>query len=158
MSGARRLDVVGLRLGGVVAAGLAARDGSVDSLVLWDPLTSGSAWVREVEEVTRESVAAGSSPEAPLEFGRHVVSGRFLDQLRAVSPHVYDGELARRVLHLVTGDPDEVDELDAALEHVEGREFEHLPEPVPWVEDVSIWAGQIPARTLERVVTWLEDP
>jgi pimeloyl-ACP methyl ester carboxylesterase len=157
MSGVQRLDVVGLRLGGVVAGGLAARDRGVDRLVLWDPVTSGSAWVREVEEPAREPVPVGASPEGTLEFDRHVVSSRFLDQLRAISPQVYDRELAHHVLHLVTGDPEDPDELASTLEHVEGRQFEHLPEPIPWVEDVSIWAGQIPARTLARIVAWLEE-
>ena len=46
-SGAAQICLVGLRLGGTVAAAWAARHGGADSLILWSPHVDGESFLRE---------------------------------------------------------------------------------------------------------------
>ncbi len=46
-SGCARVGLAGMRIGATLAAEAAARDGGVDTLVLWDPCVSGKAFVSE---------------------------------------------------------------------------------------------------------------
>lgn len=51
MSGTQRVTLVGLRLGGTLAAEVAPRLGKgIDKIVLWDPIVSGLAYVRELND------------------------------------------------------------------------------------------------------------
>jgi pimeloyl-ACP methyl ester carboxylesterase len=50
-TGLRRISVVGLRLGGALAARACAQGLKVRDLVLWDPVISGRAYLRQLEAV-----------------------------------------------------------------------------------------------------------
>jgi uncharacterized protein len=50
------LSLIGLRFGALLAALHAARDGAVDSIVLWDPVVSGTAYVRQLRAMHRQEV------------------------------------------------------------------------------------------------------
>ena len=45
MTGSARVHLVGMRLGGLLAALVTARRSDVDQLVLWDPITQGTDWL-----------------------------------------------------------------------------------------------------------------
>jgi pimeloyl-ACP methyl ester carboxylesterase len=69
-SGAIKLALVGLRLGGTLAATFAAERGDVDSLVLWSPYVSGAAFVAENTKLHKlyariEPQMAGAPPSPP---------------------------------------------------------------------------------------------
>lgn len=150
VSGVPTPDLVGLRLGGYLAARHAAEFGDVGRVVLWDPVVDGRSWMAEVPGSTSLAVA---DPDAAPEFGRFAVSDRFLQQVEAIDRSAYEVDLAPAVLQLVTtADPPPP---SASLAGLAGVEFEHFPQPLPWVVDVAVWAGQIPARTLDRIVEWL---
>ncbi|HEV2130119.1 MAG TPA: alpha/beta fold hydrolase, partial [Longimicrobiaceae bacterium] len=53
-SGAGRLCLAGLRLGGTLATLAATARGGVDSLVLWDPVASGRAYLDELRALQAE--------------------------------------------------------------------------------------------------------
>lgn len=49
LAGIRRVAIVGMRLGGVLAVRAAARDGKIRDVVLWDPIVSGPTYLRELD-------------------------------------------------------------------------------------------------------------
>jgi pimeloyl-ACP methyl ester carboxylesterase len=51
--GAPSVSLVGMRMGALLAAVAAARDGAVEDVVLWDPTASGRAFVREQSALHR---------------------------------------------------------------------------------------------------------
>ena len=68
-SGARTIDLFGLRLGGTLALLHAAERGDVDSLVVWNPCVSGAGFISEVTRLHRmylriEPQMAGAVPPA----------------------------------------------------------------------------------------------
>jgi alpha-beta hydrolase superfamily lysophospholipase len=111
-SGARSTALVGLRLGATLAFAYAAESGDVDSLVLWSPCASGSAFVTEVTRLHKmylriEPQMAGAVPwpadgeEALGTFlPRHLV-----DELAAVDLLQTTRRPARRTLVIDGGGP-----------------------------------------------------
>ena len=60
-TGASRIAMVGIRIGGTLAAACAARRGDVDRLVLWGACRSGKTYVREMRMLRlSEATSAGS--------------------------------------------------------------------------------------------------
>lgn len=158
-SGWQTLDVLGLRLGAVLAARAARRRmgspsqpqprrlaGTFDRLVLWDPITEA----RPLLEHTAD--ARGTGRGAVLEISGHVVSERFRADLGQVGRADFGGRLARRVLVVQTGET----VIDPDLFNP-STEFAAVPDAFPWVEDVAIWSGRVPARSLDRIHEWLND-
>lgn len=103
-AGAPRVALVGMRAGAMLAALAAERDGNVDGLVLWDPCSSGRAFLRQQAAV----LAAHSSEQASLVGWVHTPGYAFppdvaLDLTRLALPAV-DGRTAGQVLVLTRDD------------------------------------------------------
>lgn len=67
IGGVRRIRVVGVRLGGAVAATLAADRSDVDDLALWDPVVRGDRYLAEVLDDgarAEEAIAAAARADA----------------------------------------------------------------------------------------------
>ncbi|KQU73844.1 MULTISPECIES: serine aminopeptidase domain-containing protein [unclassified Rhizobacter] len=137
---AARVGLVGLRLGGSLAAGVAARRRKdVDSLVLWDPVVLGEGYLKEL--------LADAPARPPAHGGGHEVMGFALGgamaaELRGlVLPHA---ELPARTL-VVRSVPGEV--IGAVpVEQVEGQPA--------WLEDHHSGAGAVPVKVLQRIAQW----
>jgi len=145
MSGVEEVDLVGLRIGGVVAARTAPRRPDTRRLVLWDPIRDGSRWVADLG-----GVEAGR--DETVELGRYTVSPAFVDQLHALAPTVYDRLAAHDTLLLTTGTRHPDPEPRTGQNQIEYRT---LDQPRPWIEDQSIWAGQVPMESIDHIVEWL---
>jgi len=94
------VGLVGLRLGGTLAAAAAAECGRVRKLVLWEPIAAGAAYARELEIVASATAASrassGSAPPSPRQTGADdglLVAGyRFTSQtLAELSRFALDG-------------------------------------------------------------------
>lgn len=147
MSGLEHVDLVGLRVGAFLAAQATADIPGVRRIVLWDPIMEGEAWLRELG-------VAGAVDGGRLEVGGTIVSRTFVDQIRAIRPETYEAARIERVLFLLTQGDDEGDGFDSSP-HLPGVERVWLQQPAPWLEDPSIWAGQVPVEAVKRIVEWL---
>lgn len=68
IGGVRRIRVVGVRVGGAVAATLAASRSDVDGLALWDPVVRGDRYLAEALDdgaPAEETTPAAGRPDAP---------------------------------------------------------------------------------------------
>ncbi len=144
-SGVERLDLVGLRLGAFVAAQAVKEIPALRRVVLWDPLTDGAKWLRE------EGGVVGAH-EPQVEVSHSLVLPAFVDQVRSIRAEAFDLEAAERVLILLT-QPDSYE--DCGLSEGERVEKQYMDQPAPWLEDESIWTGQVPVDAVNRIVEWL---
>jgi pimeloyl-ACP methyl ester carboxylesterase len=140
---AARVGLVGLRLGGTLAATVAARRRKdVDSLVLWDPVVSGEGYLKEL--------LAEARPRAAERGGGHEVMGFALSEAMAAELRglvLPAAELPARtlVVRSVPGGSEEaVGSVPAEL--VEGQPA--------WLEDRHSGAGAVPVKVLQRVAQW----
>ncbi len=145
MSGLASVDVVGLRLGGYVAIRVAGADSRIGRAVLWDPVFDGRAWLRELR-VMPES-------QGLMEAGNMLVSSRFVTQLEEIRPESFHLESTAEVFLLETQvGTDNTRGLGAPQG---GVVAEWMEQPAPWIEDESIWTGQIPVQAIGRISEWL---
>jgi uncharacterized protein len=91
LSGVGRVRLLGVRLGATLAAQVAMESKAVSSLVLWDPIVEGDAYVEQLEETHRRLVEthASSHPSRKAELGHELVGFRvsrvLLQKLRDLS-------------------------------------------------------------------------
>jgi pimeloyl-ACP methyl ester carboxylesterase len=148
IGGSGPLGLVGLRLGGTLAAQAAGGIDGLESLVLWDPIVRGQEWLHELDAIAPPQSGLAS----PLcELGGHTVTRGFREQIARLDA-LPVGPLATRSLWLwTTGD----DPADPAPMPVDGLTEEKLSQPSPWLEDVSLGRGQIPVGAVTCIVEWL---
>ena len=80
LAGDGPVTIVGLRLGGTLAA-LAAARGASRYLLAWSPVVRGTRYVRERITISR---VAGGDPDSTLEAGGFVLSPATIEGLRAI--------------------------------------------------------------------------
>lgn len=151
LSGRARVDLVGLRVGAAVAARAAGDRSDVDRVVLWDPVVDGDVWLQEASS-RAPALTALDETEAVVALGPFQVAPRLREQLRSIGPDSFGPHIARHVLLMETRDP--AASAEPALGHVSGLEHEFLADASPWIEDVAIWAGQVPAKAVRRISEW----
>lgn len=163
ISGAERISLVGLRLGGTVAAMAAGERGDIHSLVLWDPVVSGRAYVDELgalhEDMLRHAHVKsqpGPSGEAGIELLGFAFTQPFLDDLRSLDLLEFQGKAPGDTLLIQTHPRTDQRELRDRLSNA-GARVDYRRDPVPqlwtWIEDF----GQmlVPHQLLQSVVAWI---
>jgi len=137
---AARVGLVGLRLGGTLAAGIAARRRKdVDSLVLWDPVVSGEAHLKELLNE--------APPRAAEKGSGHEVMGFALGEAMAAELRglvLPAAELPARTLVVRSTAGEAVGSVP--VEQVEGQPA--------WLEDHHSGAGAVPVKVLQRIAQW----
>lgn len=147
MSGVESVDVVGLRLGGYVAIRAAGSDVGIRRVVLWDPIVDGRAWLQELRVM----------PETRglMEAGNVLVTPRFVTQIEEIRPESFQRGSAADVFLLLTQIGTENSRGLEALPGTGVVTVEQMKQPAPWIEDESIWTGQVPVQAIGRVTEWL---
>jgi pimeloyl-ACP methyl ester carboxylesterase len=127
ITGAIKVDVVGLRLGANLSAQVAFhRPREINKLVLWEPLVADEL-----------SVAAygGSTSADVKDFARSAISGK-----AALLP-------PSTLLLLTAGPPSTIESGALAAQYV--------ADAPAWIEE-RLTTGSIPAEVLQRIVEWLQ--
>ncbi len=162
-SGASRVALLGLRLGGTLAARVAVkRQKEVEALVLWDPVISGPQYLRELHAMEASIALARPREQASQSGDRHEILGFPLTRAMAAEMEALDllsmvAGLPTRTLTLISCPSPSSDDFASALN---GRPdnpptIEHMSCPPAWLEDRDTGAGAIPVKTLQRIIQWL---
>ena len=165
-SGARRVSLVGLRLGATMASIVAARRraGGIESLVLWDPIASGKDYAATLMDAATvaphsEEPLSSRSPAGPVwEVQGFLLSTAMVNGLGALGLVRPQGSAARNRTLVLTSESKQA--ADAARQMVSGwgnatAHVEHLPALPAWQDDRGTGAGAIPVAVLQRIVDWL---
>ena len=155
--GSDRVCLVGLRFGATLALLAASKQGNIDSLVLWDPIVNGTAYVEEMK-VLHQKMLSGLNLEwdphqRPTELLGYPVADSMLKDLenldllsiRQQPAHdilvIESVEKARTgsiVKHLVTVAP--------------GTDYQRIPGPEIWTD---VATALVPGQTVQAVVSWV---
>jgi pimeloyl-ACP methyl ester carboxylesterase len=166
IAGTSRVSLIGLRLGASLAANVAIRQGAeVDSLVLWDPVVSGTEHLAELHHAARTGwlLPKPAMARSAAEGGGHEIKGFPLTERMAAALKRIDlvklaPALPNRTLILVTQPMATHACLQRALDQRSSPlAIEYLMSPPGWIEwpiDHPL-AGTVPIRTLQRIVEWL---
>jgi alpha-beta hydrolase superfamily lysophospholipase len=151
-SGVRSVFLIGMRLGATLAGVVAEGDGDIAGLVLWDPVVSGRAYLRE----QRATAALAFAMTKPSADGSVEAPGMVFDpgtarDLGSVDLITTNGPLADRVLVLIRPDR-QASSLKVRLDlpHVEWAE---APGQVELMEDAPNQA--LPELAISRLIDWV---
>lgn len=148
ISGLAKFTLIGLRLGGTVAAGVASRlRNRIESLVLWDPVVSGSEYLDQL------GVPRSATP--PLQVQGFPLTERIVSELRTLDPVTLTSKPRPRTLMLVTEQLASHDSLATSERQTDSLSIEVLEDVRPWLEASQV-SGKVPLLVLQRILSWLE--
>ena len=159
----RKIAIVGLRLGGTLAALAAAERKDVDRLVLWDPVVDGSDYVRELlhdpEKVTHSSahadLARREGREVP-EIGGFALTPAMRRGLEEIDGSSFTGPLPATLLVSIHRSA-------AALRPIVDRlgdcasslRTEITEDPTIWLGTEEFGAGGMSVNAVRVITEWL---
>ncbi len=152
--GCRQISLVGLRLGGTLAA-LVAAELEIDNLVLWSPVTKGRAYVREMKAIslTAEAAPRDAVADGSIEAAGFVLSAETAGDLSQLDL-LHSQPQCRHVLLVSRDDlPDDIrlsDHLSATGLVVETL---RVPGFVEMMQEPH--RSQVPAVAITQITTWL---
>lgn len=152
--GPTSLTAVGMRFGATLA-GLVAEEEPVDSLVLWDPVVSGGAYLAEQRALSLfSSTIRNAKKDGSVEAPGMIFSAATARELRSLDLARTTGPLARRVLVLTRPDRSVGRLADRlALSHVEWAEAVGQAD----LMDYGPPQQALPLDTIARVANWIAD-
>lgn len=106
LAGSTRLNIVGVRAGALLACRALASYAGLQTVVLWDPIASGSDYLaeqkaRQLRLIAETPVNARDYREALGEYAGFRISNRLARELGALAGETYR-RLASRTVHLLT--------------------------------------------------------
>lgn len=161
---AKRVALVGLRLGATLAASVAAkRRKDVDALVLWDPIVSGNEYLLELmrylsSRPLAEVKPAANAPEVccGYEIRGFRLTENMVREFRTINLCSLVPALPARTLVVMSEEGQSHDVLGAALagRYAGPLVIEQIVSPPAWLEDGYSGAAIIPIKILQRIVEW----
>lgn len=151
---ATQVALVGLRLGATLAAQVAAkRRNDIERLALWDPVASGPAYLRELEEAS----PLGDADEAGRDMLGFTLTQAMARDLGALDLAASASALPARTLVVVTDAAPVPARWAAALEQraTGALAIESIAAEPAWLEHRDSGAGAIPVKVLQRLSEWL---
>jgi alpha-beta hydrolase superfamily lysophospholipase len=150
-TGAPSVSLVGMRVGALLAATAAARLGSIDAVVLWDPCSPARSFVREQAALQRLLGVVDRDPGGGTELPGFVFSAETVADLASLS---VPPSLAapRRVLLLTRPGRPAATELTAAL-GAPTEDDEAIGQDL--LLEVESLYHEIPNETIGRIVSWM---
>ena len=146
----RRLTLIGLRLGAVIAARAARQSKQVDRLVLWDPVSDG----RALESVLQRRAVPAVTDADTLELAGFPFPDRLQREIAAVAETAFESPPAE-VLLAVSDDRPEHRALASTLSRAGAHvAFSLLPNAPCWSEQGDLGVGAMPADMVEFIAGW----
>ena len=160
MSGFETVATFGIRLGAVAAWRLASSRRDVHTTVLWDPVVTGTEYVRELHAAQSETdrwtltpVRRQLTDERVQDLLGFPLTTAMRRSIEAVGPDTFTQPTKAHVKLFYSDARPGQEALHNAL-HASGTPFhaEIITGQTPWREDEDIGAGKLPVLVLERMV------
>ena len=157
-AGVRQLSLVGIRLGAAVAAQAAHGHPEVSSLVLWDPVVTGSAYVEELISLGQPAEVNGAVPPGTIGVSGFPLTPDLTSGLRQIDLPGMVEPMAEHVLLVVSEERIEFDQLQAHLAATTPHSSCHLvPTAANWDDVDRMGAVLLPQKIIQDIVTYLSD-
>jgi uncharacterized protein len=149
-TGETRVSLVGLRLGAMLAAQVAAqRPQQIERLVLWDPIIDGRAYLHEIApDPVQPSTAVATHGQR--EVAGFALTERLTQELQTANLAASLADFTAQVLVLVSKAA-ALDRHSCSLPAVE-----EIDSPPVWHPERGLGVGAIPVALVSRIVEWLQ--
>lgn len=162
-AGTKRVALVGIRLGALLAATAAHAREDVDALVLWDPVDDGAEYVREVLAPAFAWAGLPPADEPAAAFGEPFGAAGFpfpaamRDELRAMAMDRVAPLRAKRTLLVVSEERPEYVALRDRLAAGGGVTWRHIPSAGDWDDMDRLGASLLPGAILQGITSFLSE-
>lgn len=159
-SGRQRICLVGLRLGGTLAAMVGAEHGDVDAMILWDPVINGKTYVEELLMMHQAQMQKYSSENPGSERTEILgfrVTKTLLEELNRIDLAAMPQKPADAILLIESSDEAVTNNFKNKLENAGVRvTYEHVPSPKIWLRQEE-YSLVVPAQSIQAMVSWMSD-
>jgi len=156
--GVRQVALIGIRLGAAVAAQAAHDRPEVDSLILWDPVVTGAAYVEELTSMGQPAGVNGSVPPGTIGVSGFPLTPGMRGDLQHIDLPGATESPADNVLLVVSEERDEFDKLKAHLAATTRHSsFRLVPTVADWDNVDRMGAVLLPQKIIQEIVTYLND-
>lgn len=166
LSGAKKISWIGARLGGSIALQAATRlSGSLDRLILWEPVLDGPAYLAELAQDHARAVArpglslhpqASARPDEALGFA---MSQGLIDDIAQINARVLTRATPVRTTWVI-GQPDDTD-LAATVQAAQATQptlkHQALSVPFAWTSEEALNTSLVPPAALQALSQLMED-
>jgi pimeloyl-ACP methyl ester carboxylesterase/acyl carrier protein len=161
-SGVDDVVLVGLRLGGTLAALAQAKYGSAAHLALWDPIVNGNIYLDELAAWHKRNLQMylGTVDQRP-DLQTHEVLGFAMsdtmrEQLNGVNLLTLGWPASKRTLLVEREANENTAQLQSLLQtqHIP-LHYQQIDGPQMWTENTD--KGLVPHQTLEAIVSWIKE-
>ncbi len=162
-AGVSRVCLIGLRLGATLSMIVAAEQGDVDGLVLWDPVVSGTSHVAELAAAHKEMLAkALVVPERPMrgslptEVLGFPLPHTLALELEAIDLLAIQQRPASNVLIISSHEQDAQRPLEQRLRRLDARvAYQRSPIPDIWEWNEDVGRVILPSQIVQATVAWM---
>jgi pimeloyl-ACP methyl ester carboxylesterase len=163
MSGTAKATLIGLRLGALLAARVAAASPElIDRLVLWDPIVDGRLYLKDLLKAARAEIPLrrGPLPRPASDGGGHEVLGHPITaslarEIADLDMRPLAADLPRQICVLLSGKRAEVARVERALvPPLTPSAIERIAGPPCWIEYWPPSERCEPVALLKRLVEW----
>ncbi|MEM7018323.1 MAG: alpha/beta fold hydrolase [Pseudomonadota bacterium] len=161
ISGCRRVDVVGLRLGATLAMQAMADGLQASRLVIWDPVVNGRNWLRELSQIHKELLSnSAHSPGIREPFADDLVGFVFPATMQEAINQLDMTKLASQyeanTIMLTSQESTEYDVLKAAFSEYGGSlVYRYIPDAGHWLTR-DMTKAIIPFHIPQAIITTLK--
>ncbi len=148
MSGASQIYLVGLRLGALIAAQIAAQRKEVKKLVLWDPCVSGDEYLTEASQNANRDAQNGT-----WWINGYPMSEAFRNSIRAADIRDLSFKDHTRILQVISHENDAFNSLTTVLG--DRAEQQLLPSPSDWNYSDNLGSILLPHLLVRAIKEWL---
>jgi exosortase A-associated hydrolase 2 len=157
-----RICLLGLRFGGTLAMLAGARQGDVESVVLWNPVVSGKKYIQEFSALPLQRKRQQALPSAMLsskggeqftEIGGFPFANAFLSDLHGLDLLGVEKPPANNILLIDSNQKASYQELRQRLSLLSPQvQYQHLPSLEVWS---NTGTALVPATVVEAAVSWI---
>lgn len=159
MTGISGVALVGLRLGALLAGIVACRRRDINTLVLWDPLISGAAFLAELHSMLKPAKVRKRMANFVEADGSMHISGFCLPPAmqQSIAPlNLLESSLnTRRALQLTSHETDDFRRLAEHWQDARGFHYRHVPAEHNWNYVDHVGGILLPQRVLKEIGDWL---
>ncbi|MES2825864.1 MAG: alpha/beta fold hydrolase [Pseudomonadota bacterium] len=129
-----KVSLLGLRVGALLAAQVAAKNPKISRLVMWDPVVSGQAYIDEIsrEIATFQSRANFIAAEGTLHFNGFSMPVAFKNSLATLDINTVDNLAKVAVAQIVSHENSSFAQLRQGLSSLSRFEYQLAPAPHDW--------------------------
>ena len=153
-----KVNVMGLRLGSLIAAQACQSSMPVERLILWDPIISGTDYINEITlelENTDKPLSNYKDTDGTIHFNGFPLGKKFQDGLVEYSLCEFYPSNAKNVLQIVSYESSKFETLKNSWKGRDGFEYKYTPAPSEW-NTVDRFGGiLLPQPIIQGIVNYL---